>query len=464
MAKERNAIFRLLTSLKLTLVLFLLLAAASVLGTVLPQGASPAELKARFGPAIGSLLDFLRLNDLFHSAWFSGLLLLLCANLVACTLDRLPKTVRMLRKNETPFDSKKLSNFSLSCVIAARIPFEAARRLVESGVEETFGAVSPMESEAGFCAFHESGRWSRLMVHVAHLSVLLILAGAIAGSFLGFKGNMSLGEGETSDTVTPAGGGAALKLPFALRCDKFSVSFYQTGAPKEYKSDLEIIENGRKVLSRSILVNHPLTYRGITFYQASYGTVLKQAEIELTDRASGKRIAVVAPFQKPVTIPGADHLLFIADYREDFMGFGRAIELAYGKVGQKEDFSARWILVDKPTFHGNIIGNYLVHVTKTVKASFTGIEVKEDPGVFLVWAGFILLTCAIGLTFYSSHKKLWVCIEPGEKGRKTIVTLAGKATRDPQFFEEKFQHLRKTLEQRLKEFSASEGGAADKDN
>ncbi|MDR3567233.1 MAG: cytochrome c biogenesis protein ResB [Syntrophobacteraceae bacterium] len=463
MSKETNAVFRLLTSLKLTLVLFLLLAAASVLGTILPQGANPADLKAHFGPTLGPLLETLQLNDLFHSAWFSGLLLLLGANLVACTLDRLPKTVRILRKPQAAFDSRKLSNFSLSRAIATTLPFETTRSLVESVVGQAFGQMSPIESDAGFCTFHESGRWTRLMVHVAHLSVLVILVGALVGSFLGFKGNINLGEGQTSDTVMLAGGKSALKLPFSLRCDKFTVSFYNTGAPKEYKSDLAVIENGRKVFSRSILVNHPLTFRGITFYQSTYGTVLKQAAIELTDKKSGKKIELVLPFQQPVTIPGDDHLLFIADYQEDFMGFGRAIELAYGKVGQQKDFSARWILVDKPTFHGNLIGNYLVHVTRAEKTRFTGIEVKKDPGVWLVWVGFILLTVAIGLTFYSSHKKLWVCIEPDEKRKKTIVTLAGRANRNPHLFEEKFEHLRATLELRLKELPSPKEGASDKD-
>jgi cytochrome c biogenesis protein len=464
MSKETNAVFRLLTSLKLTLALFLLLAAASVLGTILPQGAGPAELRAHFGPAVGPLLEMLRLNDLFHSAWFSALLLLLCANLVACTLDRLPKTVRILRKAETSFNSRKLSNFSLSGAITTTLPFATTRRLVETTVDETFGPMTTIESDRGVCAYKESGRWSRLMVHVAHLSVLVILVGALVGSFLGFKGNMNLGEGDTSNTVMLAGGEHAVKLPFSLRCDKFTVSFYNTGAPKEYKSDLVVIENGRKVLSRSILVNHPLAYRGITFYQATYGTVLKQASLELTDRKSGKKIDLVAPFQQPVTIPGADHLLFIADYQQDFMGFGRAIELGYGKVGQQKDFSARWILVDRPTFHGNLIGNYLVRVTGVVKTQYTGIEVKKDPGVWLVWVGFILLTLAIGLTFYASHKKLWVCIESDEKRKRTIVTIAGRANRNPHLFEEKFDHLRKMLEQRLKDLPSSERDVADKEN
>ena len=56
-----------------------------------------------------------------------------------------------------------------------------------------------------------------------------------------------------------------------MRLDQFSVSFYSSGAPKEFKSTVTILEGDRQVLTESIRVNHPLTYKGISFYQSSYG-------------------------------------------------------------------------------------------------------------------------------------------------------------------------------------------------
>jgi cytochrome c biogenesis protein len=153
-----------------------------------------------------------------------------------------------------------------------------------------------------------------------------------------------------------------------------------------------------------------------------------------------------------VTIPGTSDQLMIADYQEDLMRVGQAIAIVYGKQGRQS--SSRWILVDRP-YHGNRIENYLVRVNQTDKARFTGLQVKKDPGIWLVWAGFTLMTLAIGLTFYSSHRKLWVCIEPDKKSGKTIVTLAGRANRNPQAFEEKFEALRVGLENRLKNPPAS---------
>ena len=393
------------------------------------------------------MINFLALNNLYHSMWFRILLLLLCTNLVACTLERLPKTIRLIRRFESPFDSQKLSRFGLSSSIAAALPIEQTQSVVERAVCETFGRMCRIESGGPFCAVSETGRWSTLMVYVVHLSVLIVLVGALAGSYLGFKGTMNLTVGETSDKVMLAEGESVQDLPFEVRCDKFEVSFYDTGAPKEFRSDLAVIDKGSEVLKESIVVNDPMTYAGITFYQASYGTTLKEAEIELTDHDSGKKTALTLPFRQPVTIPGTSDQLVIADYQEDLMRVGQAIELVYGKQGRQS--SAQWILIDRP-YHGNSIENYLVRVTRTDKARFTGLQVKKDPGIWLVWAGFTLMTLAIGLTFYSSHRKLWVCIEPDKKRKKTIVTLAGRASRNAQAFEEKFEALRARLENRLK--------------
>ena len=200
---------------------------------------------------MASLIDLLALNNLYHSMWFRILLLLLCTNLIACTVDRLPKTVRLLRRSEDPFDSQKLSRFGFSSSIAAALPQEKVQSVVKSAVCETFGQLCEIQSSGPFCAVSEKGRWSRLMVYGVHLSVLIVLVGALAGSYLGFKGTMSLFEGETSDKVMLAGGESVQELPFMVRCDKFEVSFYDTGAPKEFRSDLAVIDKGREVLKES---------------------------------------------------------------------------------------------------------------------------------------------------------------------------------------------------------------------
>lgn len=203
----------------------------------------------------------------------------------------------------------------------------------------------------------------------------------------------------------------------------------------------------KEVFKKSIRVNDPLTYDGITFYQASYGTMLKQAELELTDRDSGRKVTMLLPFHQSMAIPGTKDQVQISEYQEDLMRVGPALGVLIAKEGQ-DSFTGSWILVNKPDFHGNRVLNYQVRVLRTEDSHYTGLQVKRDPGIWLVWAGFSFMILGIGLTFYSSHRKIWVHAEPGPKG--TTITIAGRTSRNATGFGDKFDELGKALENHLK--------------
>jgi cytochrome c biogenesis protein len=288
------------------------------------------------------------------------------------------------------------------------------------------------------------------MVYGVHLSVLVVLLGALLGSIVGFKGFINLDEGETSSEVILTSGENSVQLPFQIRCDKFDVSFYDTGAPKEFRSDVTIIDGGKEVAKEPIIVNDPLTYKGITFYQASYGTTLRQAEIELKDSESGKSVTMTLPLHQAVLVPGTTDTIEITRYEQNLMRrLGQALVVMIAKEGQQSP-QGSWVLADRPDFHGNHIQNYQIKVLRTDKAYYTGLQVKKDPGIWFVWIGFSLMVIGIGLTFYSSHTKIWVCVESNKKDTGVIVTVAGRSSRNAPGFTERFDELCRNLEDALK--------------
>lgn len=454
MAKEKEkgssaGILESLASMKLTLFIFFALAAASVIGTLLPQGAELHEMEGSFSPGMISFIETLGLNNLYHSSWFRMLLMLLCVNLLVCTVDRLPKTIKLIRRQEDQFDSGKLSKYGTSALMVTKVSPREAQPLLQSAVSETFGSLRDLGSSGRYCGVIEKGRWSRLVVYGVHASVLLVVLGALLGSIVGFKGSMNIPEGEASSEVElTAGAHNHFTLPFQIKCEKFQVSFYDTGAPKEFKSDLAVIDNGKEMLKQSIVVNDPMTYDGVTFYQASYGSMLKQAELELKDRTSGKSETINLPLNEVLPIPGTDDQIRISDFQDNLMGFGPALGIVIGKQGKQPNGS--WVLAEKPDFHGNRIQNYQIRVRNLSKINYTGLQVKRDPGVWVVYLGFTLMLLGIGLTFYSSHNKVWACIETDEKNKRTVVAVAGRTSRNPQGFNEKFDELRGRLNDVLK--------------
>jgi cytochrome c biogenesis protein len=84
------------------------------------------------------------------------------------------------------------------------------------------------------------------------------------------------------------------------------------------------------------------------------------------------------------------------------------------------------------------------------KTNYTGLQVNRDPGVWLVYIGFTLMLIGIGMTFYSSHNKIWVCVGPDAKGKGTIVAVAGRTNRNAPGFGDRFEEFGSILKDRLK--------------
>jgi cytochrome c biogenesis protein len=440
-------VYNSLASVKLTVFIFLILAAFSLVGTLMPQGLSEGELLRHFGPGVASWIQAFGLNDVYHTAWFRLLVLLLCVNLVICSIERLPKTLKLLQRREEGISPNNLLQFACNSRITTRLPWQETQSRLTRIISEEFAPVTPVEGPDAFSGFAEKGRWSPLMVYVVHSSVLLILVGALMGSFWGFKGFMNIPEGEASSEVDLYTGRQSIVLPFQIRCDDFEASFYDTGAPKEYRSDLTILTQGQEVLKQSIRVNDPLTYAGISFYQSSYGTTLRQAEVELTDKGTGKSYKLTLPYRVDVPIPGTKDRVRAVDYQQDLSRFGPAVAVMLMKEGEQEP-GGSWILVNMPEFHGNRIGSYKVQVTRTETAQYTGLQVKRDPGVWIVYLGFIVMVLGVAMTYYSCHRKIWFHATPGKA--TTQIVVAGRAGKNSLAFENDFKRLSDRLHAEMK--------------
>jgi cytochrome c biogenesis protein len=441
-----HSLYNQLASIKLTVILFIVIAVSSLIGTLIPQGLNQEHLVEAYGPRLGSLMHFLHFGDLYHAPWFTILLILLCVNLVVCTLHRLPKTVKMVRFRDQKVDPRKLSQFSRHRRMESSLPWEDLITKVEAVLARHFAPIRRLEAQGAFAGIAERGGWSRFTVYVVHFSVLLILIGALVGSLIGFKGVMNVAEGESASLVEIPGTSRKVPLPFEVRCDDFEVSFYETGAPMEYRSDLSILKDGEVVLQQPIYVNDPLTYEGITFYQASYGAMLVSAEVEFTDRETGQATRLSMSHRVPVALPGTPYQVAIMDYKEKLGELGPALAIALFQEGH--DPIGSWIVARMPGFHGNRLRGYQVKVIDFQQAQYTGLQVKKDPGVWVVYGGFVLLTLTVGITFYTSHRKVWVWVSEGNPRKK--IQIAAKTNKNSLAFDREFDHLWEHLQAELR--------------
>jgi len=352
-------------SVKTTIFLLISIALVSIVGTIIPQQKEIDLYINWYGETLYHLLDLLGFLNIFGSWWFQLLLVLFMTNLVVCSLHRVPKVWTLRNQNR----------------------------------RERIGRLGP---------------------YVTHFSLVIILAGSLIGNIWGFKGYVNIPQGESREAIMLNGSSQTLDLGFSIRCDRFEVTYYpESEMPKEYASDLAIVDRGREVFRKTIQVNDPLRYKGISFYQSSYGVLPPQpgerkAELEIIPKGNGSRgyrlqIGEGEMKEIPKTGYSVQFATFVPDFSLDKENRiisrsnqpnNPAVQVKIYQNG-KLSFNG-WSFLRYPDFHGSKDDTYRVKFLNYSGGGkpYTGLMVVKDPGVWVVWTGFGLLVLGLYLSFY----------------------------------------------------------------
>ena len=391
-AKPKSWLWGTLTSIRLTVFLLLILAAMSVIGTVVPQNQPPNQYLIRFGEVWGKLLWLGGFTSVYFSLWFLGPISLLALNILACVVHGLPQAVKRTLQPLT---------------------VETALTLPERGLITWPAKVDPhpriaatLSRELGHCRhetlpdqevyFLERGRFRPVGPYLIHVALLLILAGGLIGKFWGVDGQLSIAQGEVADTFQ-VGPQTEKPLNFQVRLDKFQVSYYEPGgSPKEFRSDLTFMEDGREVSRATCRVNEPVSFEGLTLYQSSYGS-RSTGPIRLKVQLGDLDQSIEAPLRQPTSLPGGQGKIIPIKVDGNLQGYGPAVLLAFSSgSGHPEVF---WILKDHPDL-GEQPGPYRFTVESVPLGYYSVFQVKRDPGVAWVYTGFLLFLPGLYLAFF----------------------------------------------------------------
>jgi cytochrome c biogenesis protein len=481
-------IWKFLSSVKLAVVLLIILAIVSVIGTLIAQNEAPEQYLREYSQTTVNLFETLGFFDMYHTWWFVFLLFLLTANLTVCTLDRFPHTWKIITAPLKPIEDEGLKALPFK----KEITFKGGTEKAEERAAKALAAHGYrfIESREGGTAqlITQKGVYSRFGVYITHISILLVFTGALIGAFFGFKAFLNLPEGEASKFVylrnepmwdrimatlgiaaspvipSPQGGVPAMPLGYFVRCDAFDVDYYldaagiPTGMPSEYHSTLSIFDlNGQKIFDKRIRVNDPLTHHGVTFYQSSYGTIpdrkgkviLKiiprnnpsegetitlEPEQAVYARSIDRTIRVLNFAPYGVRDPATGQVTFYRAENDEFIN--PTVELG---VYQGSKPLYKTLVMRHEAREPFMPENYVIKFVELWGARYTGLQVTKDPGVWVVYSGFVLLCIGPLIAFFGSHKKLWVRIQD-QKGQ-AVVTVAGSANRNRLGFEREFNRI-----------------------
>lgn len=427
------------TALRLSIVLFILIASVLITGTFIPQGEDAQKAQAVYAAKTWNFLDSIGAFDIYHTWWFSALLLLLGLNLLACTIHRLPAIWDKFTTHRPTLDDAVLANAHWKDDFPLRKGETPDSAIARAGalLKDRFGGFTTTTDAGGVTLWHDRGRLSRVAFLAVHTSLLIILVGSIVSSAAGKDGFVYISEGSEVDYFNlriPGGGIIRHELPFSVRCDKFVFEKFADGRPKSYRSSLTVLEGGKKLYTTDIAVNTPLEHGDFHFYQSSYqpDPSNQRFTIEVTETATGKKAVGTARRGGEIAVAGGaftlDARYLVVEHNPDFGSFGDAVRIAREPAeGERSEF---WIFKRFPKFDAqNRPSAFSLSYRSSSEAFATGLQVSRDPGTFYVFLGSAIMLIGLFAAFFMSHRQVWVAV------RGDRITVAAAASRNPRGLE-----------------------------
>ena len=391
-----------ISDLRVAIVLLLVIASTSGVGTAIPQR-EPAELYHRLydpQPWLGLLnadgVLALQLDHVYSSGWFLGLLAWLALSLLLCSWRRQWPALQAALRWIDYSSPRQLSKLSVAETLSTDTPKASLDQL--AGLLQRQGWQVQRHDDRLAARKGLLGRVGPLLVHAG---MVVLMLGAAWGALGGQRAEQYLAPGRSLELMDSRG---SSKLTLAL--DNFSIQRDPSGRPEQFTSQLRILEgdgSGGSLLKQAeISVNHPLRFQGVTLYQADWA--LAAISLQL-----GRSPLLQLPLQSFPQL-GEQVWGLVLPTRPDG---SEPVLLSLGsEQGPVEVYGADGSPLGQISPGGEAleVKGLPIRVASVLPAS--GILLKRDPGVPLVYAGFAIALAGGGLSLVAT-RQLWAIAEEG---------------------------------------------------
>ncbi len=430
----RQELLPFLGDLRLAIALLLAIAVFSISGTVIEQGQSPAfyqsnypESPALFGFLTWKVIQVVGLDHVYRTWWFLALLVLFGSSLTACTFTHQFPALTAARRwkfYKTPRQFEKLA-------LSAQVDEANLNQL-----EELLQKRRYLVFREGNTLYARKGLMGKIGPILVHASMLIILAGSILGAMTGFMAQEIIPSGETFQVqnIIDAGPFSMSQVPkdWAVHVNRFWIDYQPDGTIDQFYSDLSVIDSeGQERDRQTIHVNKPLRYRGVTMYQTDWGVAAVQVQLNnspifqlpmaLLNTGGGARLWGTWIPTKPDLSEGVSLLA------KDLQG----TLLLY-------DMEGKLMTTLRPGMETPVNGVTL-KIKKVIGS--TGLQIKADPGIPIVYLGFGLLMLGVMMS-YVSHSQVWALEQDKE------LYVGGKTNRAQVTFEREVIDILDSLEEK----------------
>lgn len=310
--KKHPVFMPFLGSMNLAVSLLVMLAIASVIGTVLKQNELFQGYIIKFGPFWTQVFNELGLFNVYGAAWFILVLLFLLISTSVCVYRNGPGFMKDMKQ----FSEKlSLHAYQRQPHVTTYTPQQFDIEVAQSVLKDQGYKTKVHHRNDGITIAGLKGSWNRLGYIFTHVSIIIICLGALMDSNLllkyreltgdleaetrsvpldkipqkswlgpenfSFRGTVNIAENQQSDVLfLPYEQGFLVqKLPFTIDVKDFRIQYYDTGMPKSFESDIILsAPDLEQPIEKTIAVNHPLFYKNYAIYQSSFsdgGSLLK---------------------------------------------------------------------------------------------------------------------------------------------------------------------------------------------
>jgi cytochrome c biogenesis protein len=394
-----------ISDLRLAIGLLIVIAVASGLGTLVPQQES-AELYHRvydaqpwLGLLNGDALLSLQLDHVYSSSWFLALLAWLGLSLILCSWRRQWPALQAALRWIDYSSPRQLSKLNLAETLNCSDADQELNRL-EQLLSQRGWQVQPQAHRLA-ARRGASGRVGPLLVHAG---LVVLMVGAAWGALAGQRLERFLAPGNELELLNRRG-----QTQLTVGLEAFGIERDPAGRPEQFRSQL-LLQPGDAssadappATTREISVNHPLRFQGMTVYQADWALAAIQVQL-------GKSPILELPLQSFPQL-GEQVWGIVLPTRPD--GSNPVLLALSSEEGPVTVYSADAEILGTlvPGGSAEEIAGIPLTIAGVVPAS--GLLLKRDPGVPLVYAGFAIALAGGALSLIAT-RQLWAIAEPDQ--------------------------------------------------
>ena len=391
----KQKIFRLLADLRFAIFILLLISFCSIAGTIIEQDQSIETYKMNY-PLTNPVFGFLTwdrilqfgLDHVYKTWWFFILILLFGISLISCTfLQQLP-SLKIARRCQFFRTTGQFYRLKFSTVLN-NFSFNKILLRIQNNKYSIF-----QQKNIIYCY---KGLIGRIAPIIVHLSMILVLLGTIIGSLFGFKAQEIVPKTETFHIQNILNNGQLTVVPkTSARINDFWITYTKNKTISQFYSDISILDNqGNERNRKTISVNYPLISDNVYYYQTDWNLIGLRFQ-NLKNEIIEYPLINVFNNQNKVWLTWVSNnsslnegIIAIIDNLEGYSSI-------YNENGQ---------------FLGNIelneTINFKLPLTLLEIISSTGLQIKTDPGIPVIYLGFFFLMVST-LISYITYSQIWI--------------------------------------------------------